>query len=196
MKTDRKSKFPLELVLTEEGFIPEPLYEQPLEENTLLAQFKADRYAALYRLGLGERSEGMSLSAQYLYTVAETFFRVLTSLPELELLREKARIRLSDEEATKLLQSVPFVIGAEYVDRGWLERLFDRLNQIFVREIRTYTGTVAFYITEQSQRLRVPERIFFIWWRARTKHFPLPFWPPTPHRGKTGRSPMFRFNMP
>lgn len=67
MKTIRKSEFPLELILTEDGFTPEPLFEQPLEENTLLAQFMADRHEALYRLGLGERSEGLSLlSARYL----------------------------------------------------------------------------------------------------------------------------------
>ena len=176
METIRKSEFPLELILTADGFTPEPLLEQPAgEENTLLAQFKADRWEALYRLGLGERPEGLSPSAQYLYTVAEAFFRALTSLPELELLRENAREQLSDEEVARLLQSVPFVIGAEYVDRAWLEHLFDRLNQVFAREIRVYAGTVAFYLAEQSQRLRVPERVFFHLVESGDEAFPFAF---------------------
>ena len=187
MKTDWKSEFPLELILTPDGFTPELLSEQPLEENTLLAQFKADRYEALYRLGLGERPEGLSLSAQYLYTVVEAFFRALTSLPELELLREKAQVRLSDEDAIKLLQSVPFVIGAEYVDRAWLEGLFDRLHQIFAREIGTYTGTVAFYLAEQSQRLRVPERIFFHLVESRDEEFPFAFLATYATQGENGQ---------
>ena len=175
MKMNRTSEFPLELILTEDGFTPEPLFEQPSEENTLLAQFKADRWEALYRLGLGARPEGMSLSAQYLHSIAETFFRALTSLPELELLREKARAPLADEEAARLLQSVPFVIGAEYVDRTWLERLFDRLSRVFAREIGAYTGTVAFYLAEQSQRLRMPERVFFHLVESRDEEFPFAF---------------------
>ena len=189
MNTKRKNGFPLELVLTADGFTPEPLFEQSAEEdNTLLAQFRVDRYEALYRLGLGERPEGMSPSAQYLYTVAEEFFRALTSLPELELLREKARAQLSDEDAArKLLQSVPLVIGAEYVDRAWLERLFDCLNQVFVREIGAYSGTVAFYLTEQSQRLRVPERVFFHFVESRDVEFPFAFLATYATRAENGR---------
>ena len=32
---------------------------------------------------------------------------------------------------------------------------------MFAQEIAAYDGTVSLYLTEQSQRLRVPERIFF-----------------------------------
>ena len=187
METIHKSEFPLELILTPDGFTPEPLFEQSLEENTLLAQFRADRWEALYRLGLGERPESMSLSAQYLHTVAEAFFRALTSLPELELLREKARAPLSDEETARLLQSVPFVIGAEYVDRAWLERLFDRLSRVFAREIEAYTGTVAFYLAEQSQRLRVPERVFFHLVESRDEEFPFAFLATYATQGENGQ---------
>ena len=185
MKPNRKGEFPLELILTPDGFTPEPL--QSFGENTLLAQFRADRYEALYQMGLGERPEGMSLSAQYLYTVAEAFFHALTSLSELELLRERVQVRLSDEETVKLLQSVPFVIGAEYVDRTWLERLFDQLNQVFAREIRTYAGTVAFYLAEQSQRLRVPERIFFHLVESRDEEFPFAFLATYATQGENGQ---------
>ena len=187
METIHKSELPLELILTPDGFTPEPLFEQSLEENTLLAQFRADRWEALYRLGLGERPESMSLSAQYLHTVAEAFFRALTSLPELELLREKARAPLSDEETARLLQSVPFVIGAEYVDRAWLERLFDRLSRVFAREIEAYTGTVAFYLAEQSQRLRVPERVFFHLVESRDEEFPFAFLATYATQGENGQ---------
>ena len=187
MKTIRNREFPLELILTPDGFIPEPLFEQPPEDNALLAQFRTDRYEALYRLGLGERPEGMSLSAQYLYTVAEAFFHALTSLPGLELLRDKARARLSDEEAAQLLQSVPFVIGAEYVDRAWLERLFDRLSRVFAREIGAYAGTVAFYLAEQSQQLRMPERVFFHLVESKDEEFPFAFLATYATQGENGQ---------
>ena len=129
--------------------------------EALLARWKENRCKELYHLGQRERPEGLSPSVLYLYTVAEAFFRALTTLPELELLRERAQALLCEEETARLLQAVPFVIGAEYVNRAWLEGLFLRLNEVFSEEIGAYSGTVAFYLAEQSQRLRVPERVFW-----------------------------------
>ena len=176
MAIDKKNIFPLEFVLTADGFTPELSRRQSSEEDhALLAKWKDDRWTALYHLGLGDRPEGLSQSALYLYTVSETFFRALTSLPELELAREKAQARLSEGEAGQLLQSVPFVLGSEFVNQTWLEMLFQRLNSVFSREIKAYDGTVAFYLAEQSQRLRVPERIFFHLVESRDEDFPFAF---------------------
>lgn len=66
--------FPLELVLTAEGFVPElPAGASSEEARALLAEWENDRWAALYHLGLQERPAGLSQSALYLYTVAEGF---------------------------------------------------------------------------------------------------------------------------
>ena len=98
--------FPLELVLTAEGFIPELSAGTSSEEDrALLAEWKKDRWAALYHLGLQERPAGLSQPALYLYTVAEGFFRALTSLPELEVAREKAVIP-PNEVAERLLRFI------------------------------------------------------------------------------------------
>ena len=168
--------FPLELVLTEDGFTPEaPRAKSAGDARALLEAWKEDRWAALYNLGLGERPEEMTPSALYLFTVTEAFFRALTSLPELELAREKARVSLSDEEAARLLRSVPFAAGSEYVSQAWLERAFERLNEVFSREIEGYDGTAAFYLAERSQRLQAPERIFFHLVESRDDEFPFAF---------------------
>lgn len=183
-----KTGFPLELVLTADGFLPElPGSQHTEEEEALLARWKENRCRALYHLGLRECPEGLSPSALYLYTVAEAFARALTSLPELEPLRERARVVLSDEEAAELLQSVPFVTGAEYVDQAWLEGLFEQLNQVFAEEVGAYTGTVAFYLTEQSQRLRVPERVFFHVVESRDEAFPFAFLATYATKGENGQ---------
>ena len=106
-----------------------------------------------------ERPERAGPSAAFLYLLSETFFKSLTSLPDLELLRENAQAPLL--ETDRLLRAVPFVMGAEYIDKKWLKHAFQRLNAVFAQEIAAYDGTVSLYLTEQSQRLRVPERIFF-----------------------------------
>ncbi len=188
MEVSLKNDFPLELVLTEEGFIPELSRQQPSEEDrALLARWKAGRWAELYHLGAGERPAGLSQSALYLYTVAEAFFRALTSLPELELVREKARVPLSDEMAARLLGAVPFANGSEYIDKAWLELAFERLNQVFSRELGAYDGTAAFYLAEQNQRLRVPERVFFHLVESRDAEFPFAFLATYATRGENGQ---------
>lgn len=180
--------FPLELVLTPDGFVPElPGSRHTEEGEALLARWKENRCKELYHLGQRERPEGLSPSVLYLYTVAEAFFRALTSLPELELLRERARALLCEEETARLLQAVPFVIGAEYVNRAWLEGLFLRLNEVFSEEIGAYSGTVAFYLAEQSQRLRVPERVFFHIVESREEEFPFAFLATYATEGKSGQ---------
>lgn len=180
--------FPLELVLTAEGFIPELPAGAPSEEDrALLAEWKKDRWAALYRLGLQERPAGASQSVLYLYTVAEGFFRALTSLPELEVAREKAVVPLSDEDAVCLLRAVPFAIGSEYIGRPWLERAFGQLNQVFAREMGEYSGTAALYLAEQSQHLRAPERIFFHLVESRNEEFPFAFLATYATRGENGQ---------
>ena len=62
----------------------------------------------------------------------------------------------------------------------------DRLNQIFAREIGTYDGTVAFYLAEQSQRLRVPERVFFHLVESRNEEFPFAFLATYATQGENG----------
>ena len=87
--------------------------------------------------------------------------RALTDLPELEIARENAEVPLSDEISERLLNSVPFGIGTEYITQAYLRRLFSLLNEEFSEEISAYQGTVQMFLAEKSQKLRVPERVFF-----------------------------------
>ena len=149
----------LQFIFTADGFYCDTQDQLSDTDQALQTQFEADRWTALYRLGLTERPERAGPSAVFLYLLSDAFFKSLTSLPDLELLRENAQAPLS--ETDRLLRAVPFVMGAEYIDKKWLKHVFQRLNAVFAREITAYDGTVSLYLTEQSQRLRVPERIFF-----------------------------------
>ena len=149
----------LQFIFTADGFYCDTQERLSDANRALQAQFEEDRWTALYRLGLTERPEQAGPSAVFLYLLSDAFFKALTSLPDLELLRESAQAPLT--ETDRLLRAVPFVMGAEYIDKKWLKHAFQRLNAIFAQEITAYDGTVSLYLTEQSQRLRIPERIFF-----------------------------------
>lgn len=149
----------LQFIFTADGFYCDTQDQLSDADQALQLKFEADRWTALYRLGLTERPERAGPSAAFLYLLSDAFFKSLTSLPDLELLRENAQAPLT--ETGQLLRAVPFVMGAEYIDKKWLKHAFQRLNAVFAQEIAAYDGTVSLYLTEQSQRLRVPERIFF-----------------------------------
>ena len=101
----------------------------------------------------------MSSSELFLYELSEAFFQCLTEMPELELTREATHVVPDEEHLEHLLSSVPYAIGAEYIDRKWIAGVFSQLEQIFQREISGYKGSVELYLTEQNQKLHVPERI-------------------------------------
>lgn len=184
-----KQKKPLSFLFTPEGFRPDiSMAEMTKDREEELKSWTGEAaYRALYRLGLEGRAEDATASAGFLYQVSERFFAQLTDLPELELARENAKVALSDEVSEELLASVPFVIGAEHVTKGWLKDVFSRLNGIFADEIAAYDGTVEMYFTEKNQKLKVPERVFFHLVENKDEEFPFAFLATYATKGADGK---------
>lgn len=149
----------ISFIFTPEGFIPDGALCP--DESTHKRWLSDGGFPALYEAALRECPASAGASARFLYRVADAFWHALTALPELELLREKAEATLSGEDAERLLAEAPFVPGAEYLSEAWLRTVFAGLNRVFAREMAGREGTVALYLAEKSQNLRVPERVFF-----------------------------------
>lgn len=163
----------LHFIFTENDFYPDVAEADGTKKGVEL--FRRNRYYALYQMAFEERKQQMTPTGNFLYMVSNTFFKCLTSLPELEIARENVKPELSAEDLELLLQAVPFAIGAEYVTEEWLRSVFLRLTQIFAEEIRGYDGTVELYLTEKNQHLHVPERIFFHLVENKEADFPFAF---------------------
>ncbi len=144
-------------------------------------------YPALYESGLEGRPEEADPSESFLYQVAAAFFRQLTDLPELEIVRGKAKVVLPDEAAEELLWAVPFAIGAEHITKKWLKKVFQNLQAIFSKEISAYDGTVEMYLTEKNQALRVPERVFFHLVENQKSDYPFAFLATYATKGENGK---------
>ncbi|MBQ1454117.1 MAG: DEAD/DEAH box helicase family protein, partial [Ruminococcus sp.] len=93
--------------------------------------------------------------------MAESFTGALVNTSGLELSREKTELVPNEETIEILLDSVPFVLGAEFVTRAWLKRQYRKLLTVFAKQIKSYPGKVSLYFAEKSQKLHVPERVFF-----------------------------------
>lgn len=139
-----------EYIFTENGFLIE-------DEGALRVR---DCYQVLYSMGTNAQLDNLTMSGYFLYQVAAAFFKELTEKPEIEFLRDEAEIVPSEETIANLLDALPYGIGAEFVNAGWIRKIFKELAGIFHEEISAYHGTVALYLAEKNQNLHVPERIF------------------------------------
>nr|WP_300909165.1 DEAD/DEAH box helicase [uncultured Acetatifactor sp.] len=178
----------LQFIFTEKDFYPDaPSPQEESGGNVWRIRFEADRYYALYQMGFEERSENPTATGSFLYLVSDTFLRCLTRLPELELAREKVSVKPMAEDVEALLRALPFAIGAEHVDGKWIAAVFRRLLKIFREEISAYQGTVEMYLTEKSQHLHVPERIFFHLVENKGEEYPFAFLATYATRGADGK---------
>ena len=163
--TENKAASKLQFIFQEQGFVPDNTGIVPEElsqrDRELLALCRENRYRMLYEMGFMERQKEMTVSVAYLHSVAAAFFECLTSLPELELVREHAVVKPTDELLGRLLLKVPFAIGSEHITKEWLLPIFAAMERIFAEEMAEYSGSVHSYLTERNHDLRVPERIFF-----------------------------------
>lgn len=150
-------------------------------------RFETNRYAALYQMGFEEKTPDLTATGNFLYLVADSFMKTLTNLPELELVREKVEVQATAETVEFLLKAVPFAIGAEYVTEKWIGGIFRKLLRIYKEEISQYSGTVEMYLTEKSQHLHVPERIFFHLVESREEDYPFAFLATYATRGEDGK---------
>lgn len=165
----------MRFIISEKSFYIEEGGVLSRELQAWQEEFKKDKDYAWYLLGLKGCPPDADISMRFLGRVAENYFRCLTSLPELEVSREKTDVLLDADTVSRLEASVPFMIGAEYLDGKWISSAFAVLHNIFRSEIAVYSGTVAMYLAEQSQQLRVPERIFFHLVESSEEEFPFAF---------------------
>lgn len=124
-------------------------------------RFELDKWEAVYAIGFEEKPKWLDAAGLFLYQVAEGFQQMLAHQPDLEVAREHIQMPLDENVMERLLNSVPFTLGAEYVNSQWLKEAFGQLQSVYTREIASYEGTVALYLADKSQHLKVPERIFF-----------------------------------
>ena len=138
-------------------------------------RFEADKWEAVYAIGFEEKPKWLDAAGLFLYQVAEGFQQMLAHQPDLEVAREHIKVPLDENVMARLLNSVPFTLGAEYVNSQWLKETFGQLQSVYVREIASYEGTVALYLADKSQHLKVPERIFFHLVESKEDDYPFAF---------------------
>ncbi|MBE6984541.1 MAG: DEAD/DEAH box helicase [Ruminococcaceae bacterium] len=124
-------------------------------------QFEKNPYESLYEQAFQSEPPHFDAAGLFLRQTAEQFVKDLSVVPGIELSRQNTDISPDADTIGRMLAAVPFVIGSEFVTESWIKKQYRKLRDVFRRQISTYSGTVSLYFAEKSQKLRVPERIFF-----------------------------------
>lgn len=175
MRTNKQKKQQLQVYFTPGGFIIEDQAGLPDPAETWLNQFKKDKYKALFHLGFLERSGWFSPSLGYLHHLAEMLINKIGQQADLEISREVVSVDLQNAELDHLSEDVPFVLGMEHVNDGWIKGIWEELRSVFEEEIRSFEGTVNRYFAEHNSQINVAGRVFFHLVENSDEHFPFAF---------------------
>lgn len=163
----KNNKSQLKLRFIPEGFIvDQPLYEGP---------FKTDPYKAIYNASFNSKNDNSDSVYTFIYSISDKFLTELTRTDGLEISREKTKVKLSEDYINDFMENVPFASGSEYVTEKWIKQLWNELNKCFSKDIKKYKGSVALYLAEKDEHLKVAERIFFHLVENKNDSFPFSF---------------------
>ncbi len=160
-----------------DGVLNRPLVANQPEEalKTWSEAFEADKYSALFHLGFLKKENWFSPSMEYLHHIGEILIKKLSQQPDIEFNRETAQANLLSDELYQLKEGLPFVIGMEYVDDAWIQRVWEALLAVFRLEIENYDGTVSSYFAGYNSNINVVGRVFFHLVENKQETYPFAF---------------------
>ena len=146
-----------------------------LLQKEIFSLYEQDPRGWLLYLGLTDPEVALSPSLNFWRRFAGIFVRRLRLTPELESLREKVIVEPANDELAGLLQSMPAMVGAEYLSPELLPQFWHRLNTIFATAIKEYSGTVAEFFHHYSPNSHLLGRIYFHLVENRDGDYPFAF---------------------
>jgi len=149
--------------------------DQRLLQDELWKRIADDYESFLLFLGFSDPSVPLSVSLDYWRRVTGRFAEALVRTPDLETLRHKATVALTDAEAFEMLTAAPFMPGSEYLNRDLLGDLWSRLNAAYQRQIKSYKGPVADFVRTLSPKVHLVGRVFFHLVESKKDEYPFAF---------------------
>jgi non-specific serine/threonine protein kinase len=136
------------------------------KSSTLLQQeifsvYKKDRGNWLLFLGFSDAEVSLSDSLDFWRRFSALFVHHLRLTPDLEELRQRVEISLPEPELAKLLETLPPMIGGEYINSRLLSTFWSTLNRSFATSIEQFSGSVAEFIHHYSPHAHLLGRIYF-----------------------------------
>ncbi len=146
-----------------------------LLQNEIFKQYsdKSDRW--LLFLGFSDPQILLPRSLDFWRRFSGSFVKKLCRTPDLEALRHRVKISITEDELASFMTQAPMMTGAEYLKMERLEALWTGLNKTFSFAIQSYEGSVEDFIRAYSPNAHLVGRVFFHLVENRDQEYPFAF---------------------
>lgn len=183
MEQKRKENKELIAIFTQTGFTLD--YEIVLKKNlsqenqknqeAWYIRFLEDKYKALWELGFSKQDDWMSQSIGFLNFLANKLIMKISRQSDIEFTREEAELSLDYDEFDEIKSRIPFSIGIEFINEEWISFIFEKIADIYRKEIYGYKGTVKDFLMERNTNINVAGRVFFHLVENKDENYPFAF---------------------
>jgi superfamily II DNA or RNA helicase len=150
-----------ELDWQEELLQSEAAYSVQSLQEELYKLFRKDSDEFLLELALQRQNDSLSESLRFLQRIGTAFVKGLARLPELEGQREAAIVLLEREHVQEWLEDAPFLIGAPYLDKSFIEELWNGLHRAFAASVSRHSGSMAQWFADSGAAFQPAGRVYF-----------------------------------
>ncbi|MBP2031867.1 non-specific serine/threonine protein kinase [Clostridium algifaecis] len=183
MKERLNEKKELIVIFTRNGFTVdyEMAHKKNLSEENQKNQenwhtkFLKDKYKTLWELGFTNSDDWMSQSISFLNFLANKLIMKISRQSDIEITREASDVALDYEELEEIKNRIPFSIGMEFIDDKWISFTFEKVAEVYRKEIGKYKGTVKDFFMERNTNINVAGRIFFHLVENKDEEYPFAF---------------------
>lgn len=150
----------LNVILTRNSF----LVEYKGKDEILLKEyynFLSDKYKTLYELNFFGEQKYFNTELNFLIKSVNLIVKLIVNDPLVEIARENIVINLNEDFYNEILGMMPFMLNDKYVSREYINNLFDKMIEIYKKEISNSSGSVKSYFNKKDENLNVASRIYF-----------------------------------
>lgn len=144
-------------------------------QKSFYEEYQKDKYKAIYKLGIKNNKEGFSKSIKYLIKIVNFYVTLLSKEPSIEMLREKTKVKIDDKDLEKLINSAPFIIGKQYLNKKWMRNFFQNIHLCFQKDIKEFNGKVIEYFRKINPKINIVGRVFFHLVENKKSDYPFAF---------------------
>ncbi|OMF38905.1 ATP-dependent helicase [Paenibacillus sp. FSL H8-0548] len=130
-------------------------------QDELYKLFREDSDGFLLELALTRRNESLSESLRFLQRVGAAFVKGMARHPELEGQRDAAVVPLEKEKVQEWLADAPFLIGAQFLDKSFIEELWNSLHRAFAASVNRHSGSMAQWFADNGAAFQPAGRVYF-----------------------------------
>lgn len=149
--------------------------ENQKNQEIWYTKFLEDKYKTLWELGFSNQDDWMSQSMNFLYFLANKLIMKLSRQSDIEFTREEAELSLDYEELDEIKNRIPFAIGIEFINDKWIFFIWEKIIDVYKKQISNYDGTVKDFLIERNTNINIVGRVFFHLVENKEEDYPFAF---------------------